>query len=49
MVLAGLLPLTVPSLAELSQRHPVAILPVDAPSAVTAREITKAFHETGFT
>ena len=42
-----MLPLTLPSLAEISQRNPVAILPADAPSTVTAREITEAFHETG--
>jgi putative drug exporter of the RND superfamily len=46
-VLALALPLAVPSLTEMSQRHPVAILPADAPSSVTARAMTKAFHEAG--
>jgi RND superfamily putative drug exporter len=41
------LPLALPSLAEMSQRNPVAILPADAPSTVTARQITEAFHEAG--
>ncbi|MEE6175793.1 MMPL/RND family transporter [Mycobacterium sp. 050134] len=45
--LALVLPLTVPSLTEMSQRHPVAILPADAPSAVTAKKISQAFHEAG--
>jgi putative drug exporter of the RND superfamily len=44
---ALVLPLTVPSLAEMSQRNPVAILPADAPSTVTARQMTAAFHEAG--
>lgn len=41
------LPLTFPSLSEMAQKHPLAILPSDAPSSVTAREMTKAFHESG--
>jgi putative drug exporter of the RND superfamily len=47
IVLALILPMTVPSLTEMSARHPVAILPVDAPSAVTAKKISQAFHEAG--
>jgi RND superfamily putative drug exporter len=47
VAVALVLPLTVPSLTEMSQRHPVAILPVDAPSAVTAKKISQAFHEAG--
>lgn len=39
--------MTVPSLTEMSQRHPVAILPADAPSAVAAKKITKAFGQAG--
>lgn len=39
--------MAVPSLAEMAQRHPIAILPADAPSAVAAHEMTKAFHEAG--
>ncbi len=46
-VFALVLPATVPSLAEMSQRNPVALLPADAPSSVTAREIAKAFDEAG--
>ncbi|MBY0442942.1 MAG: MMPL family transporter [Mycobacteriaceae bacterium] len=41
------LPLTFPSLNEMSQRHPLAILPSDSPSTVTARKMTEAFHESG--
>ena len=47
VALALILPMTVPSLTEMAQRHPVAILPADAPSAVTAKKISQAFHETG--
>jgi putative drug exporter of the RND superfamily len=39
--------MTVPSLTEMSQRHPVAILPADAPSVVTTKKISQAFHEAG--
>jgi RND superfamily putative drug exporter len=46
-VLALALPLAVPSLTEMSQRNPVAILPADAPSTVAAKEITKTFRESG--
>ena len=45
--LALALPLSVPSLVEMSQRHPVAILPADAPSVVTAKTISRAFGESG--
>jgi RND superfamily putative drug exporter len=41
------LPLTFPSLNEMAQKHPLAILPSDAPSSVTARKMTQAFHESG--
>lgn len=41
------LPLTFPSLSEMSQRHPLAILPSDSPSSVTAKKMTEAFHESG--
>ncbi|WP_099020979.1 MMPL/RND family transporter [Mycolicibacterium palauense] len=47
LVLALALPQTVPSLAEMSQRNPVAILPADAPSTAAAQAITEAFNETG--
>jgi RND superfamily putative drug exporter len=45
--LAVVLPMTVPSLSEMAARHPVAILPADAPSAATAKKINDAFHEDG--
>src|SRR5258708_2401909 len=41
------LPLTFPSLNEMAQKHPLAILPSDAPSTVAARQMTEAFHESG--
>ncbi|MFV8320644.1 RND family transporter [Mycobacterium sp. 23] len=47
VAVAVALPLTLPSLNEMSQKHPLAILPSDAPSAVTARKMTEAFHESG--
>ena len=46
-MLALALPLTVPTLQEMSERNPVSILPADAPSTVTAKEITKTFKEAG--
>ena len=39
--------MAVPSLTVMSERNPVAILPADAPSATTAREITQTFREAG--
>lgn len=47
IALALVLPITVPSLTQMSEKHPVALLPADAPSAVTAKKITQAFHEAG--
>lgn len=41
------LPLTFPSLGEMVSKHPLAILPSDAPSSVTAQKMTEAFHEPG--
>ncbi|GFG74949.1 MMPL/RND family transporter [Mycobacterium botniense] len=41
------LPLTCPPLDEMAQKHPLAILPSDAPSSVAARKMTEAFHESG--
>ena len=46
-VLALALPLAVPSLTVMSERNPIAILPADAPSTATAREITQTFKEAG--
>ncbi len=47
VAIAVALPLTFPSLGEMAQKHPLAILPSDAPSNVTARKMTEAFHESG--
>jgi putative drug exporter of the RND superfamily len=47
VAIAVALPLTFPSLNEMGQKHPLAILPSDAPSSVTARKMTEAFHESG--
>lgn len=41
------LPLTMPSLNEMAQRHPLALLPAEAPSSVAARQMTEAFRESG--
>lgn len=41
------LPLACPSLSDMAQKHPLAILPSDAPSSVTAEKMTEAFHESG--
>lgn len=46
-VLALALPLTIPSLTEMSERNPIAVLPADAPSTVATREMTEAFKEAG--
>ena len=47
VAMAVALPLAMPSLAEMAQRHPLAILPGDAPSRVAAAEMTGAFSESG--
>jgi RND superfamily putative drug exporter len=47
IAIAVALPLTFPSLNEMAQRNPLAILPSDAPSSVAAREMTEAFDESG--
>ena len=47
VAIAVALPLTFPSLDEMAQKHPLSILPSDAPSNVTARKMTEAFHESG--
>ncbi|MCT7658838.1 MMPL/RND family transporter [Mycobacterium deserti] len=47
LAIAVALPLTFPSLNEMAQRHPLAILPSDAPSSVAARQMTEAFDESG--
>jgi len=45
--LAVALPLSMPSLTEMAQKHPLAMLPGDAPSNVAARQMTTAFQEAG--
>jgi RND superfamily putative drug exporter len=47
VVLAGVLSLTMPSLDEVSQRHPVDLLPSNAPVLVATDKMTAAFHEPG--
>lgn len=47
VTLAVTLPLTFPSLTQMAEKHPLAMLPGDAPSSVAAREMTKAFQEPG--
>ena len=47
VALAIALPLAFPSLGEMAQRNPLAILPADAPSSVTAKKMTEAFQEPG--
>ena len=41
------LPLTFPSLGEMAEKHPLVILPSDAPSSVTATKMAEAFEEPG--
>ncbi len=47
VALAVALPLSFPSLGEMAEKHPLAILPSDAPSSVTALKMNEAFHEPG--
>jgi RND superfamily putative drug exporter len=47
VALAVALPLAFPSLGEMAEKHPLVILPSDAPSSVTAKMMTEAFHESG--
>ncbi|MEZ0053322.1 RND superfamily putative drug exporter [Mycobacterium sp. MAA66] len=47
VALAVALPMSFPSLNEMAQRHPLTMLPADAPSSVTARQMAEAFHESG--
>ncbi|WP_082974474.1 RND family transporter [Mycobacterium sp. E1715] len=44
---AGVLSLTAPSLEQISQQHPVAILPADAPVLAATRNMNAAFGEAG--
>lgn len=47
IAMAVALPLTFPSLGEMAEKHPLVILPSDAPSSVTATKMAEAFEETG--
>ena len=47
VAMAIALPLAVPSLGEMAEKNPLAILPSDAPSSVTAQKMVEAFHEPG--
>lgn len=47
LALAVALPLTLPSLGEMAQQHPLAILPSDAPSSVATQKMAEAFDESG--
>lgn len=45
--MAVVLPLSLPSLNDMAKKHPLAMLPADAPSSMTARQMPKAFQEAG--
>jgi RND superfamily putative drug exporter len=47
VVMALVLPQTFPSLNDMAQKNPLAMLPGSAPSSVAAREMTHGFQETG--
>ena len=47
VAMAVALPMWLPNLNDMAQKHPLAMLPADAPSNVAAREMTKGFQETG--
>lgn len=47
LAMAIALPLSFPSLGEMSERHPLQVLPSDAPSSVTAAKMSEAFQESG--
>ena len=47
VAMAIALPLAVPSLGEMAEKNPLAILPSDAPSSITAQKMVEAFHEPG--
>jgi RND superfamily putative drug exporter len=47
VVMAVALPLAFPSLSSMAEKHPLAILPSDAPSSIAVRKMTEAFHESG--
>ena len=45
--MAVVLPASLPSLDTMAQKHPLAMLPADAPSNVAARQMAEAFQEPG--
>ncbi|MCH9731296.1 MAG: RND family transporter [Actinomycetia bacterium] len=47
VALAIALPLSFPSLGEMAEKHPLVILPSDAPSSVAATKMAEAFEEAG--
>ena len=47
VALAVALPLSLPTLTTMAEKHPLAMLPGDAPSMVAARQMAEAFEETG--
>lgn len=47
LLVAAAVSTTVPPLAEMSQRNPVALLPADAPSNVATRQMNDAFKDSG--
>ena len=47
VAMAVALPLVLPNLTEMAQKHPLAMLPGDAPSSIAARQMPKAFSEAG--
>ena len=47
IALAAVLSMIFPSLTEMAERRPVAILPPDAPVMQTTRQISEAFHQSG--
>lgn len=47
IAMAVALPLTFPSLGAMAEKHPLVILPGDAPSSVTATKMAEAFQEPG--
>jgi len=47
IAIAVAMPLTLPSLNQMAERHPLAILPSDAPSSISARTMAGAFGESG--
>ncbi|MBU8822888.1 MMPL/RND family transporter [Mycolicibacterium goodii] len=47
IAMAIALPLSFPSLGEMAEKHPLQVLPSDAPSSVTAAKMSEAFRESG--